>query len=89
MEHDPLKQLTDFFESKGYVGKEAVEEAKAELERRRHLEQEKVKVEQEKEKQKTLTMQKSLVLLQAGKCSIIAILILCILVDFGLIDQVR
>lgn len=34
MEYDPLKQLTDFFKSEGYVGKEAVEEAKAELERR-------------------------------------------------------
>ena len=33
--NDPLKLLTDFFESKGYIGKEAVEEAKAELERRR------------------------------------------------------
>lgn len=34
MEHDPLKQLTEFFKSEGYVGKEAVEEAKAELKRR-------------------------------------------------------
>ncbi len=35
MENDPLKQLTDFFKSEGYVGKEAVEEAMAELDKRR------------------------------------------------------
>lgn len=29
-------KLTEFFESKGYSGREGVEEAKAELERRRH-----------------------------------------------------
>eukprot|EP01032_Pedospumella_encystans_P019581 gene19581-22265_t len=38
MEHDPLKQLTEFFKSEGYIGKEAVEEAKAELKRRHERE---------------------------------------------------
>ena len=37
--NDPLKLLTDFFESKGYIGKEAVEKAEAELERRREHEE--------------------------------------------------
>ena len=35
MENDPLRQLTEFFETKGYIGKEAVEEAKNELDKRR------------------------------------------------------
>lgn len=34
MEHDPLlNQLIDFFTSHGYVGEEAVQEAKKELQR--------------------------------------------------------
>jgi hypothetical protein len=35
METDPLNQLTVFYESKGYIGKEAVEKAEAELDKRR------------------------------------------------------
>lgn len=38
MESDPLKELTAFYESKGYDGKEAVEKAEAELERRHQRE---------------------------------------------------
>ncbi len=38
MENDPLKPLIELFESKGYVGREAVEKAEAELERRRQYE---------------------------------------------------
>ncbi len=34
MENDPLVQLTEFYESKGYDGREAVEKAEAELRRR-------------------------------------------------------
>lgn len=33
MEYDPLKQLTEFFESKGYVGKKAAEEAELAVEK--------------------------------------------------------
>jgi hypothetical protein len=35
METDPLKKLTEFFKYMGYVGKEAVEKAEAELDKRR------------------------------------------------------
>lgn len=35
MESDPLKDLTAFYESKGYEGKEAVEKAEVELDKRR------------------------------------------------------
>ena len=35
MENDPLNQLTVFYESKGYTGKEAVEKAEIELDKRR------------------------------------------------------
>ena len=38
-ENDPLKKLIVLFKSEGYIGKEAVEEAKAELERRREHEE--------------------------------------------------
>jgi hypothetical protein len=36
MENDSLAQLTDFFKSKGYSGREAVEKATAELAKIRH-----------------------------------------------------
>eukprot|EP01031_Cornospumella_fuschlensis_P029135 gene29135-35164_t len=40
MEKDPLIELTAFFESKGFASKEAVEEAKVELDKRRQQERE-------------------------------------------------
>ena len=38
-ENDPLEKLIRTFEARGYVGKEAVEEAETELERRREHEE--------------------------------------------------
>ena len=38
-ENDPLKKLIVLFKSEGYIGKEAVEKAEAELERRREHEE--------------------------------------------------
>jgi hypothetical protein len=54
-ENDPLKMLTDFFKSEGYIGKEAVEEAKAELERRREHEELERRREHELQMKQTVT----------------------------------
>ena len=39
MENDPLKLLIELYKSEGYVGREAVEKAEAELDKRRHQRQ--------------------------------------------------
>ena len=59
-ENDPLKKLIVLFKSEGYIGKEAVEEAKAELERRReHEERRREHEELERRREHELRMKKA------------------------------
>ena len=61
-ENDPLKKLIVLFKSEGYIGKEAVEEAKAELERRREheeLERRREHEELERRREHELRMKKA------------------------------